>query len=587
LPKVGFFVKRPRSRVFWVALRFPENKFPAADFKKIYLRSTKTINRLTLLLPPSRLYWLVLPFAAILGWFGTRNHPDPAWIEAGELLKKPIALLSDVPDSLQLLYCQIHGLPFRAGDTTALHLVSQPSRSNIEWTAFKRLTWTAVGAERHRKVIAGVTGTGATKQTRRAANLLAGDPDRVLPIECAPQFDLDFHKRYIGYKDEKGKFQRGEMLRFWERCRQNSDQKFVAVIDNFDKINPETFFGPALWEALSSSKKQAAEVGGEMVEVPANFYLLSVTHLGPGSMIEFNEEHFKRLGSPFVLEPNAGEMLAVLRLQAQKNDESTERLAALRDTAQMHRFLFYFLKINHLLGERYPTGYQMGQGTNLRSLYCDSDRTELKQSVLNHLNALKPNRKLTLAAFEPFDRTIENGGLESGSNFVAQQVQILQDSGYFVEITMVGATALLTALAGWWVFRRREQLIRRYGERAQQVYAGFETQQISAEAAARRLEEIKHEVDGLVLRRRLGYTEGLYFLAFIEDRAKRIEFARNVSENFLELFNAFMEDNVLTENEYLKLRQFLQTIRHKIPPESYEQFSQKVEQAYAANSFGA
>ena len=148
---------------------------------------------------------------------------------------------------------------------------------------------------------------------------------------------------------------------------------------------------------------------------------------------------------------------------------------------------------------------------------------------------------------------------------------------------MVAATALLTMLAGWWVFRRREQLIRRYGERAQQVYHGFETQLISAEVAGRRLEEIKNEVDGLVMRRRLNYTEGLYFLAFIEDKVKRIEFARNVSENFLELFNAFMEDDILTESEYLKLKQFLQSIRHKIPSEIYEQFRDKVEAAYAAH----
>ena len=148
---------------------------------------------------------------------------------------------------------------------------------------------------------------------------------------------------------------------------------------------------------------------------------------------------------------------------------------------------------------------------------------------------------------------------------------------------MVAATAVLTRMFGWWVFRRREQLIRRYGDRAQQVYSGFEKQNISAEVAGRRLEEIKKEVDDLVMRRRLGYTEGLYFLAFIEDRSKRIEFARNVSENFLELFNAFMEDDVLTENEYLKLRQFLQSIRHKIPLDLYEQFRDKVEAAYAAH----
>jgi hypothetical protein len=115
------------------------------------------------------------------------------------------------------------------------------------------------------------------------------------------------------------------------------------------------------------------------------------------------------------------------------------------------------------------------------------------------------------------------------------------------------------------------------------VFISFEKQQISAETAARRLEKIKEEVDNLVLRRRLGYTEGLYFMAFVEDKVKRIEFARNVSENFFELFNAFMEDEILSEGEYLKLRQFLQSIRHKIPTDSYEQFSKKVEQAYATH----
>ena len=148
---------------------------------------------------------------------------------------------------------------------------------------------------------------------------------------------------------------------------------------------------------------------------------------------------------------------------------------------------------------------------------------------------------------------------------------------------MVITTALLTFFRGLWVFRRSELIIRRYGERTQDVFTDFEQQTISADTAARRLEEIKREVDHLVMRRQLNYTEGLYFLAFIEDKVKRIEFARNVSQNFLELFNAFMEDGVLTENEYQKLRQFLETIRHKIPIDIYEQFNKKVEQTYGLN----
>lgn len=502
------------------------------------------------------------------------------WIESGRLLRAPSDLIAEVPDSLQGLYCRIHRIPFEPGDTTALALVSQPSLSNIEWTEFRKLTTAIAQSDKHRIVISGVTGTGSTKQAKRASNLVAGAYDRVLQIDCAPQFDLDYHKKFIGVEDEKGNFLPGELLKFWQRCEQNPNHSFVAVIDNFDKINPETFWGPALWEALSS-KNPEAEIGGRTYRFPKNFYLVSVTHLGPGSQLEFNEEHFKRLGKQYILPPNPLELLAVMRLMQKKTDLTPQQARAVRDISETRRYLFYFLKINQLLRKNYGEGYQMGQGTGLRELFCDADRPELKQTVLNHLNALHPAHPMTLADFDPVDETIDSDGLEPGTSFFARQIQLLHDTGYFVEITMVATTALLTALVGWWVFRRREQLIRQYGEQAREVYHNFEEQSLSAEAAARRLEEIKNEVDSLVLKRRLGYTEGLYFLAFIEDKVKRIEFARNVSENFLELFNAFMEDNVLTESEYLKLRQFLQSIRHKIPAESYEEFNRKVEETYA------
>lgn len=546
-----------------------------------YLRILKKYNPLTV--HTSRLLMAPVFLAlAFLLWLGCRNQPDPQWVESGRLMRTPAALIADVPDSLQLLYTQIHRLPFTPGDTTALHLVSLPSLSNIEWTAFQKLTRAVAGADKRRIVISGVTGTGATKQAKRAANLLAGDYNRVLHIDCAPQFDLEYHKKYIGTETEQGQFIPGDLLQMWELCKRNPELSYVAVIDNFDKINPETFWGPALWEALSS-KNPTAEIGGKTYLFPKNFHLISVTHLGPGSQIEFNEEHFKRLGKQYILPPNPLELLAVMRLMQRNSDLSPQQAKAVRDISETRRFLFYFLKINDLLRTRYTEGHQMGQGTGLRELFCDTDRSELKQTVLNHLNALKPDKPLEMKDLDVFDETIQNDGLQPGTSFMARQIQILHDTGYFVEITMVATTALLTALVGWWVFRRREQLIRQYGEQAREVYDSFELQILGAEAAARRLEEIKNEVDELVLKRKLGYTEGLYFLAFIEDKVKRIEFARNVSENFLELFNAFMEDNVLTESEYLKLRQFLQTIRHKIPADSYESFNRKVEETYKAN----
>jgi len=529
-----------------------------------------------------RVLLFAVPAFALLLWLGSRNRPDPLWAESAMLLRQPAMLIAEVPDSLQSLYCQIHELPFESGDSTAFRLAMQPSPTNIEWVSFRKLALSAANSPMRRIVVSGVTGVGSTKMGKRVANLLAGSYDRVLQIDCAPWFDVEYHKKYIGQKDEKGMFYPGELLLFWELCRKNPEKKFVAVFDNFDKINPETFFGPSLWEALSA-KKPEAEVGGKKVALPDNCYLVSITHYGPGSVVDFNGEHFKRLGDRCLLEISPRDLVAWLRLQERSAERDPVKLAALRDTAQMHRFLFYFLKTNQLLHKKYTDGHQMGQGSNLRPLYMDTDREKFKLAAMSHLNALKPDKPLTAKDFKPIEYTIRNEGMEAGSSFFARLVENLHETGYFVEITMVGTTALLTALVGYLVFRRREQLIRRYGDRARQVFLNFENQLITAEAASRQLEEIKREVDGLVLRRSLGYTEGLYFLAFIEDMVKRIEFARSISENFLELFGAFMEDDLLTEGEYLKLKQFLQSMRHKIPSEVYEQFNQKVENTYAGS----
>ncbi|MCS6929060.1 MAG: hypothetical protein NZM43_06140 [Saprospiraceae bacterium] len=520
---------------------------------------------------------LFLPIVGLAAWIGTRDQADPLWLQAGEIVRQRYPLLEDVPDSLQYWYCLWHRRRYRKGDSTALRIVSQPTLSKIEWRTFHQL---CDYATRHRDIVVmGVTGVGSTKQTKHLARLLTGSPDNQLIIECAPQFDLDFHKKYIGY-ERNGQFYPGELIQFWERCRRSPEQQFAVVIDNFDKINPETFFGPALWEALSSTSVREANIGGYRVVVPDNCRLLSVIHFGPGGVVKFSGEHFKRLGRPYLLRPNPRELCEMLyRKWAYSKDAA--RAAFVRDPQRMQAHIFYFLKANELIAQRYGEGYQLGQGTAVRELFLEQERDDLKRVFLDHLAAVNTSNPLTARDFASIEYTIEKGGTAPHSSFFDRLYQLLHDTGYFVEITMVITTALLTFLLSWWVFRRRERLIRHYGEQAQEIFQNFEQQRLNADSAAKQLERIKSEVDMLVRRRRLNYTEGLYLLTFIEDKVKRVEFARNVSQNFIELFNAFMEDNILTRSEYLKLRQFLQFVRHKIPPDTYEYFHRKVEDAYS------
>ena len=527
-------------------------------------------------------YLIIIPLLVLL-WIGLMNHTDPVWLEAEALMRQEPKLLYQEPDSIQQLFCEKHNLEYIPGDSSAWWRVAYPDLSNVEWEEFRNLL---EKVEQKRLIVfSGVTGAGATKYAKHIARTLTHNDDYLLEVNCAPQFDLEYHHKYIGHETEEG-FQFGLLIDFWEKAHAEPDQRFFLVLDNLDKINPETFFGPELWESMSS-KGEKARIAGRSIDIPKNFYLISVTHLAPASLVEFNEEHFKRLGPQHIIEPSGREMLARLRKAQRKleaksslSESNKVKLATLQDTLQMQNFLYYFIKTNEILKERYGVGYQLGQGSNLRKKYTREDREDFQLICIQHLNALRPSRPLKKSAFNKIDRTILNHGLEPGSNFFSRQIRILQESGYLVEITMVATTALLTFLIGYWVFRRREQLMRLYGERAQEIFNDFELHKISADDAANQLYQIKGEVDRLVMRRRLNYTEALYFLAFIEDKVKRIEFAKNVSQNFLELFNTFMEDDVLSESEYQKLRQFLQSIRHKIPEEEFEQFQEKVENTY-------
>ena len=541
-------------------------------------------------IPPRLLYVLAVVTGIILIWLGTQNRPDPTWAEAVDIVRQPCPMLEDVVDSTSLYYSELHHrskyLPSGTLDSTGFKILASPYLRTLSWYRIRNFCREA--EKRKFIVLAGVTGTGTTKLAEKAASFMATDPVKnIITIKCSPEFDLELHKKYIGREDEKNQFHPGLLLDFWKRCQQNPQQKFVCVIDNFDKINPETFFGPELWEHMSSTK-EAAVLGGKNIDIPKYFYMFSVAHLGPGSRVEFNEEHYKRLGQQYENPPDACELLDYFdqyrkeTLREFKGDSSEKRaeLSALVSTANRRRMVFYFLKANAMMRKRYGPGYELGQGSNVRKSYRPERLFDLKNTYITHINSLGRGKPLQNSDFDDLDYTVSTLGLEPHTNFFDRQITWLNDTGYLVEITMVTATALLTTLIGWWIFRRREKMIRNYGEKAQIIYNAFEEQQVSAEESSKELERIKNEVNDLVLQRKLNYNEGLYFMAFVDDKVRRIDFARNVSENFLELFNAFMEDDVLTENEYLKLCQFLQSMKHKIPEETYQTFIEKVESVY-------
>ena len=117
-------------------------------------------------------------------------------------------MLEDAVDSIQLLFNELH--PHEPAlhrfDSSAFHLISQPYLPVIEWEKFDSFCRTV---ERKRFIVlSGVTSTGATNLAVCAARLLAGQPQNLMQISCAPQFDLEYHRKYIG-REEKGEVRAG------------------------------------------------------------------------------------------------------------------------------------------------------------------------------------------------------------------------------------------------------------------------------------------------------------------------------------------------------------------------------------------
>jgi len=523
------------------------------------------------------LYSLAALALAFLVFKGLQNQPDPEWAYFNSTMQDAPLELRYAQDSMVVLHENLHRKKTSKEHVTAL--LSTPFMPTMTYE--KMRNYFQLFSKKQFSIISSITGTGATTISSRIARLIATKPDNLLEVACAPQFDLILHEKFVG-KEENGVFQKGKMLQMWDACFAHPEENFMMVVDNFSKINPETFFGPELWEKLDNPRYNLI-LGSDTIRIPNNFHFLAVIHTGASARIELNNEHFNRLGGLTLLHPEPRELLMYWsdkKKELEAENPNNEAYTALSDTANLQRFVYLFSKTNSFIRENYGPSYQLGQWNNLRKLYKPGDEKKMQDIFLQHVNSLKPARPFTEKDFDDINYTLANNGLAPRTSFLARQVKYLQDTGYFVEITMVGGTALLTAFFGWWFYRRREKVLRLYGQRTNSIFKQFDDHEIGPKEAAIEINKIKEEVDGLVLNRKLNYTEALYFLAFIDDKLRNIEFTMQVSETFLELVNTFLDDDILTKSEYNKLSNFLSSIQYKMPQEKYKHFRNQLDELY-------
>jgi hypothetical protein len=533
---------------------------------------------------------------------------DPLWLHIDSLQHSQFVMLEQSVDSLQLLYNFIQKDKISGsekGDSTAFKLMNKPFLPTMEFRKFDKYSRQLY--EKKRMTLGSVTGSGTSTLASRLVRFFATDATCQIEILCAPMFDLELHKEFIGTNDPNGAFHKGKLLKMWDECRQNPNKKYICTLNGLDKINPETFFGPALWQKLGEDRLVVV-LGRDTITIPPNFYLLSVVHTGVSSLIELNNEHFKRLGGLHLLPISELELCQNLRELKQKlpkkmakakeniqqfdikNTTSTAKTRtekeslikelttlekqneAFKDSTTLQKFVYLFAKTNEYISKTYSPSHQLGQWNDIRFLFAQSQQAEFLTTFEQHVNAFKPLKTVVSSDFDPILYTIKHDGDLQGSSPFSIGIQKLVDLGFLNEALIAVVSVLITGLLGWWFVRRKKHLVRSRIEKLYKIITDWETHQIDYTTAQAEIRALKHNIDEMVIEEQLEYDAATFFYAFISDRLQEIETQRAAQHQFEQLLDTFLDDGILSDKEKSRLAQVLERIRYQLPKEKYEDY---------------
>lgn len=545
-------------------------------------------------------YIIIIPLSIGLLYWGFKNDKDPYWEQLDILLKKDYQTLDNSKDSIQALYNAFHNVEMPTNDSLIKELISKPFHPTMEFAKLKE--YFSIFNQKHSCMFSAVTGSGNTTLVDRIANLIASKPQNKMVVLCAPQFDLEFNKKYIGYV-ENDRLVKGDLIKFWDKCREKPNEKFVCVIDKIDKINPETLFGPQLWEKLDDPKGKTV-FGKDTISIPSNFYLITITQLGVGQRVELNSEHLRRLGGMVQIPIHPNELILFLRgkknevahdlaikkealeqspeSQDIKNEikKLEEQWSALTDTQHIKKMVYFFTKGNQMITEKYSYGHQIGQWSDIRKNFLPKDFNNIVTIMLANVNAYRPNSPMKVGDFDDILYQTENNGTIPNSSPVWKATNKLTELGFASELGVAGSFALISAVFGWFYFRKRHEYIKEYTGRIYRIMEDFENRRRSYDEILSAINLTKKEFDNLVLTQKVNYNEASFFYGFLEDKTRYIEIAREINESFLKLMDAFLDDNVLTESEYIRLNQFLDSIRYRISTPQYLLYKEEIERVH-------
>lgn len=506
--------------------------------------------------------FLVLLAILIFAYWGTRNEIDPEWVGMEEKLDAQYLTLADAQDSTTLLYKSIHGV--QADKTDILNRIGKPFIPSVEFSKFRYYTNEIV--EKKFAVFSSVIGSGTSTLVDRLAKFIATDESHLLRVFGAVNFDMEYHHEFIG-REVNGEWEQGLLLDFFDRCLANPNEKFVMVFNDVHKVEPETFFGPKLWYELYD-RGVTTIMGGKEVVIPENFHMISVAHVIPNAKVLLTEDHYRRIGNLYRIEPDDTELIFYLRGELKEK--------TLSQIPNAKPFVYAFNRANQIISDKFNKSYTVGQWSTLRKLYDKDSLNEMLDYFITHVNNFAPRDEITRADLKPIEYAVRNHGKLSGSNFFSTQFRNLEEKGFLTEFIVGLSFILVSALSSFFIFKRREKIISEQILMVNNLFKEFEAKTKDYDTISHEIDDIKESVDQLALKKKISYEEATFFYQYFYDKTRKIEIAKEARNHFEDLIYVSLDDGILSDKEHQKLLDFLNRIKTRIGENDYRHFKEEI-----------
>jgi len=515
--------------------------------------------------------FVVLVFLVLI-YLGSLNKVDPEWEIIDTKLDSSHLTLANAQDSIGTLFHQIHGKTI-----TDEEIKARIGTPFVPTTTFSKFSYYAKEIATNKfTVFSSVTGSGTSTLIDRLAKFIVTDETHMMRVFGAVNFDMEYHHKYIGVEKD-GVWKQGLLLDFFDKCLANPDENFVLVFNDIHKVEPETFFGPNFWYKLYD-RNVNLKLGGKPVVIPSNFHMISVAHVIPNAKVLLTEDHYRRIGKLYTVEPDETELILYLKDQL---ENSEDKFSKLHETKS---FVYAFNKANRIIAEKFNKRYTVGQWSSIRKLYKDKSLNEMLDFFVTHVNSFAPRNEIQRADLKPITYAVNNKGKMIGSNFFSSQFRNLEEKGFLTEFIVGLSFILVSALSSYFIFKRREKIISGQINMVNSLFREFENKAKDYDTISVEIGDIKKSVDQLALKKKISYQEATFFYQYFYDKTRKIEIAKEARNHFEDLIYVSLDDGILSDREHQKLLEFLDRIKTRIGKSDYIHFKGEIDRIYETYS---